>query len=78
MTDVDNLLDLFDRLIGDGKSLLVVEHNLEVMAKADWIIEMGPGAGRRGGRVIFEGIPKDMLISKKSVTRPFLDRYLKG
>jgi excinuclease UvrABC ATPase subunit len=78
MADVDNLLDLFDRLIGDGKSLLVVEHNLEVMAKADWIIEMGPGAGRRGGRVIFEGVPQDMLVSKESVTRPFLDRYLKG
>jgi excinuclease UvrABC ATPase subunit len=78
MSDVENLLDLFDRLIGDGKSLIVVEHNLQVMSKADWIVEMGPGAGRRGGRVIFEGTPKEMLASKQAVTGPFLDRYLRG
>jgi excinuclease UvrABC ATPase subunit len=78
MSDVDTLLDLFDHLLGDGKSLVVVEHNLQVMAKADWIIEMGPGAGKHGGRIIFEGTAKDMLLSKKSVTKPFLEKYLKG
>lgn len=78
MSDVDTLLELFDHLLGDGKSLVVVEHNLQVMAKADWIIEMGPGAGKRGGQIIFEGTAKDMLLSKKSVTKPFLEKYLKG
>jgi excinuclease UvrABC ATPase subunit len=76
MTDVARLLALFDALIEQGKSLIVVEHNVEVIARADWIIEMGPGAGKRGGKLIFEGTPQDMLAARNSVTGPFLRRYL--
>lgn len=78
LRDVERLLQLFDRLIERGKSLIVVEHNLDVIAAADWIIEMGPGAGKRGGKVIFEGTPAAMLTSRKSVTGPFLERYLRA
>ncbi|AXC49224.1 ATP-binding cassette domain-containing protein [Paracoccus suum] len=78
MADVDHLLGLFDQLIESGKSLIVVEHNLQVISKADWIVEMGPGPGKRGGRVIFKGSPKEMLRSKQSITGPFLKGYLEG
>jgi excinuclease UvrABC ATPase subunit len=76
LADVRRLLELFDQMVVDGASLIVVEHNLDVMAHADWIIEMGPGAGSKGGKVIFDGPPAAMLKAKGSVTGPFLARYL--
>lgn len=76
MSDVDRLLSLFDELIENGKSLIVIEHNLEVIAKADWVVEVGPGAGRRGGKIIFEGSPSEMLRAEQSVTGPYLASYI--
>ncbi|WEK02972.1 MAG: excinuclease ABC subunit UvrA [Candidatus Devosia phytovorans] len=78
MTDVDRLIELIQRLLDRGKTVVVVEHNLEVMAKADWIIEMGPGAGRRGGKITFAGEVAALLDDVKSITAPFLSGYLAG
>src|SRR5690606_11966672 len=57
LADVENLLELLDRLVDSGKSVFVIEHHQAVMAHADWIIDLGPGAGHDGGRVVFEGTP---------------------
>ncbi len=78
MSDVDRLLTLFDGLTQRGATVIVVEHNLDVVAHADWLIEMGPGAGKQGGRIIFEGLPAAMISDLESVTGPFLRRHLSG
>jgi len=57
MNDVDTLIGLFDRLVDNGSTVIVIEHNLDVISRADWVIDLGPGAGRDGGRVVFEGTP---------------------
>src|SRR6185312_10567116 len=59
LADVEQLLGLLDRLVESGKSVIVIEHDLAVMAHADWIIDLGPGAGQDGGRIVFEGPPAD-------------------
>ncbi|RRD26876.1 excinuclease ABC subunit UvrA [Brucellaceae bacterium VT-16-1752] len=76
MSDVDRLLAIFDGLTQRGATVIVVEHNLDVMAHADWLIEMGPGAGKQGGRIIFEGLPAAMISDPESVTGPFLRHHL--
>jgi excinuclease UvrABC ATPase subunit len=68
MADVANLLALFDAMVDNGSSLIVIEHNLDVVARADWIIDMGPGAGSEGGQVVFEGAPRELLKVSKSLT----------
>lgn len=78
MSDIDRLLAIFDGLTQRGASVIVVEHNLDVIAHADWLIEMGPGAGKRGGRIIFEGSPSAMMNVPESVTGTFLRRHLSG
>lgn len=78
MSDVDRLLAIFDGLTQRGATVIVVEHNQDVMAHADWLIEMGPGAGKHGGRIIFEGLPTAMIHAPESVTGPFLQRHLSG
>lgn len=78
MSDVDRLLTILDGLTQRGATVIVVEHNLDVMAHADWLIEMGPGAGKQGGRIIFEGPPSAMMNTPESVTGPFLRRHLSG
>jgi excinuclease UvrABC ATPase subunit len=78
MSDVDRLLAILDDLTQRGATVIVVEHNLDVMAHADWLIEMGPGAGKKGGKVIFEGLPTAMISAPESVTGPFLWRHLNG
>jgi excinuclease UvrABC ATPase subunit len=74
MQDVENLVRLLDRLVDAGKSVIVIEHNLDVIARADWVIDLGPGAGHDGGRVIFEGPPVLLARAKESVTGQFLAR----
>jgi excinuclease UvrABC ATPase subunit len=72
MADVANLLALLDAMVDNGTTLIVIEHNLDVVARADWVIDMGPGAGADGGHVVFEGPPRELLKSKKSLTAKHL------
>ena len=76
LADVDNLLGLLDRLVDSGKSVIVIEHNQAVMAHADWIIDLGPGAGHDGGRVVFEGTPADLVADATTLTGKHLAQYV--
>ncbi|HET7487621.1 MAG TPA: excinuclease ABC subunit UvrA [Acidimicrobiales bacterium] len=75
LADVEQLLCLLDRLVDAGKSVIVIEHHLGVMAHADWIIDLGPGAGRDGGRVVFEGTPADLVAARSTLTGEHLAAY---
>ena len=77
LADVENLLGMLDRLVDSGKSVIVIEHHQAVMAHADWIIDLGPGAGHDGGRVVFEGTPADLVKGKKTLTGQHLADYVK-
>ncbi|MEP6730950.1 MAG: excinuclease ABC subunit UvrA [bacterium] len=72
MADVNNLLSLLDAIVDSGVTLIVIEHNLDVVARGDWIVDMGPGAGADGGNVVFEGTPRDLLKARKSLTAQHL------
>ena len=76
LADVDNLLGLLDRLVESGKTVIVIEHHQAVMAHADWIIDIGPGAGHDGGRVVFEGTPADLVAAKSTLTGEHLAEYV--
>jgi excinuclease UvrABC ATPase subunit len=77
LADVDNLLAVLDRLVESGKSVVVIEHHQAVMAHADWIIDLGPGAGHDGGRIVFEGTPADLVAAKKkTLTGEHLAAYV--
>jgi excinuclease UvrABC ATPase subunit len=76
LADVEQLLELLDRLVDAGKSVIVIEHHLAVMAHADWIIDLGPGAGHDGGQVVFVGNPADLVASGDSLTAQHLRAYL--
>ena len=75
LADVEHLLALLDRLVDAGKSVIVIEHNQAVMAHADWIIDLGPGAGHDGGRVIFEGTPAELVADRSTLTGEHLAAY---
>jgi len=76
LADVEQLLGLLDRLVDSGKSVIVVEHHQAVMAHADWIIDLGPGAGRDGGRIVFEGVPADLVAARSTLTGEHLAAYV--
>ena len=78
LADVEQLLGLLDALVDSGKSVIVIEHHQAVMAHADWIIDLGPGAGRDGGRVVFEGTPADLVAAKSTITGEHLATYVAG
>jgi excinuclease UvrABC ATPase subunit len=78
LADVDQLLGLLDRLVDSGKSVIVIEHHQAVMAHADWIIDLGPGAGHDGGRVVFEGTPADLVSTRSTLTGEHLAAYVGG
>jgi excinuclease UvrABC ATPase subunit len=78
MNDVDNLIGLVDRLVEAGRTVVVIEHNLDVVARADWVIDLGPGAGHDGGRVVFSGPPAELIQAEGSVTGQYLRRRLEG
>ena len=78
MSDVARLLQIFNRIVDMGNTLIVVEHNLDVISQADHIIDLGPGAGREGGTVVFEGTPAALAADTHSVTGKFLQKYLSG
>ncbi|KOU77816.1 daunorubicin resistance protein DrrC [Streptomyces sp. MMG1533] len=76
LADVEQLLGLLDRLVDSGKSVIVVEHHQAVMAHADWIIDLGPGAGHDGGRIVFEGTPADLVTARSTLTGDHLAAYV--
>ena len=76
LAEVEHLLELLDRLVDSGKSVIVIEHHQAVMAHADWIIDLGPGAGHDGGRVVFEGTPADLVADGSTLTSQHLAQYV--
>jgi excinuclease UvrABC ATPase subunit len=76
LQDVDNLIGLLERLVETGRTVIVIEHNLDVVARADWVIDLGPGGGHDGGRVIFEGTPAELIRADGSLTGQHLARRL--
>ncbi len=76
LADVKQLLGLLDRLVDSGKSVIVIEHHQAVMAHADWIIDLGPGAGHDGGLIVFEGTPADLVADRSTLTGQYLARYV--
>ncbi|MFD7577554.1 ATP-binding cassette domain-containing protein [Kitasatospora sp. NPDC059817] len=78
LADVEQLLGLLDRLVDSGKSVIVIEHHQAVMAHADWIIDLGPGAGHDGGRIVFEGTPADLIAARSTLTGEHLAAYVGG
>jgi excinuclease UvrABC ATPase subunit len=77
LADVEQLLGLLDRLVDSGKSVIVIEHHMTVMAHADWIIDLGPGAGHDGGRIVFEGTPADLVAARSTLTGEHLAAYVR-
>ncbi|HEX8053010.1 MAG TPA: excinuclease ABC subunit UvrA [Thermoleophilaceae bacterium] len=75
LADVEQLLGLLDRLVDSGKTAIVIEHHQAVMAHADWIVDLGPGAGHEGGRVVFEGTPADLAAARSTLTGEHLAAY---
>lgn len=78
LADLEQLLGLLDRLVDSGKSVIVIEHHQAVMAHADWIIDLGPGAGHDGGRIVFEGTPADLVAARSTLTGQHLAAYIGG
>jgi excinuclease UvrABC ATPase subunit len=76
LADVEQLLGLLDRLVDAGKSVIVIEHHQGVMAHADWMIDLGPGAGHEGGRIVFEGTPADLVADRSTLTGQHLAAYV--
>jgi len=76
LADVEQLLGLLDRLVDSGKTVIVIEHHLAVMAHADWIIDLGPGAGHDGGQVVFTGPPADLVAARSTLTGKYLAKYV--
>jgi excinuclease UvrABC ATPase subunit len=76
LADVENLLGMLDRLVESGRSVIVIEHHQAVMAHADWIIDLGPGAGHDGGRIVFEGTPADLVATRATLTGEHLADYV--
>ena len=76
LADVDKILGLLDKLVDAGKTVIVIEHHQAVMAHGDWIIDVGPGAGHDGGRVVFEGTPADLVAQKSTLTGEHLAEYV--
>jgi excinuclease UvrABC ATPase subunit len=78
LADVEHLLALLDRLVDAGKSVIVIEHHQAVMAHADWIIDLGPGAGHDGGLIVFQGTPAELVAAKSTLTGEHLAAYVGG
>lgn len=75
-SDISKLMKLFDRLVDNKNTVIIIEHNMDIVSQADWIIDMGPGAGKNGGKVIFEGFPRDIITSLVSLTGQHLKKYV--
>ena len=77
MSDISQLLKILNRLVEQGSTVIVIEHNLDVISQADWIIDLGPFAGQNGGKVMFEGLPNDLINCNSSITGQYLKKYIK-
>jgi excinuclease ABC subunit A len=77
-SDVERLLAQLDGLVDAGNTVLVVEHDMSVVAASDWIIDVGPGAGDEGGRIVAEGTPRDVALVPTSLTAPYLASHMRG
>ncbi|WP_027624576.1 ATP-binding cassette domain-containing protein [Clostridium lundense] len=77
MSDIAQLLKILNRLVDQGCTVIVIEHNLDVISQADWIIDLGPFAGENGGNIMFQGTPKDLINSSSSITAQYLKEYIK-
>lgn len=75
-SDISKLIKLFNKLVNNKNTVIIIEHNMDVISQADWIIDMGPGAGKDGGNIIFEGIPQKIITDKVSLTGKYLAMYL--
>ena len=75
LNDIKRILDLFDTMVEAGNTIFLIEHNLEMLKACDYLIELGPGGGAMGGKIIFNGTPKEMLDCKDSVTAPYLSAH---
>lgn len=78
MSDVSRLVDVFDRLVEQGSTVIVVEHDVDVVARADWVVDFGPGAGRDGGKVLFAGLPGELAEHPSSITAGYLRAHVGG
>jgi excinuclease UvrABC ATPase subunit len=76
LADLEQLLGLLDRLVDSGKSVILIEHHQAVMARADWIIDLGPGAGHDGGQIVFEGTPADLVAARSTLTGEHLAAFV--
>jgi excinuclease ABC A subunit len=76
MSDIGNLLTMLDKLVDTGNTVVVIEHNIDVIKNADWVIDMGPEGGNKGGKVIFEGTPTELIKAKGSLTGEYLKKHL--
>lgn len=76
-SDISKLIQLFNKLADNNNTVIIVEHNLDIISQADWIIDMGPEAGSKGGKIIFEGYPKDIIKDKSNKTGIYMNHYLK-
>lgn len=74
MSDIGHLLEVMNRLVDSGNTVIVIEHNLDVIRNADWIIDMGPEGGNKGGKVLFEGTPQQLLHATNSLTGVYLSK----
>jgi excinuclease UvrABC ATPase subunit len=72
MSDIEHFMEVINRLVNTGNTVVIIEHNLHVIKNADWIIDMGPEGGSKGGQVMFEGTPKQLLSAKRSLTSEYL------
>jgi excinuclease UvrABC ATPase subunit len=73
MSDIGHLMEIINRLVDAGNTVIVIEHNVSVIKNADWIIDMGPEGGHKGGQVVFEGTPNELLKAKQSITREYIN-----
>lgn len=78
LRDVERLIDILNQLVDRRSTVIIIEHHLDVMTQADWIVDMGPGAGSEGGKIIFEGTPQDLVKDQTSITGVYLNSYLEG
>ena len=76
MSDIGNLLAMLDQLVDDGNTVIVIEHNIDVIKNADWVIDMGPEGGNKGGKVVFEGTPAELIKAKGSLTGEYLKKHI--